>query len=120
MVILWDCEKNGAGSEKRNITVCAEQYNIFSSYTSLSNAVFIFSSALQSVADKENLLKEVSIMLSFSHPNVMSLTGVCIDGEMPLIIMPFMINGSVLEYVKQHREKLYLFDNENDIEVNQL
>ena len=45
-------------------------------------------------------------MLSFEHTNVMSLIGVCIDREMPLLIMPFMINGSILHYVKRHKEKL--------------
>ena len=47
-------------------------------------------------------------MISFEHPNVMSLIGVCFDGEMPLIIMPYMSNGSVLEYVKKNKEQLYL------------
>ena len=54
----------------------------------------------------ERLAKEVSTMLLFEHVNVMSLLGVCIDGEMPLLIMPFMTNGSVLEYVKHHKEEL--------------
>ena len=78
----------------------------------------LFHSALLSVTDKERLLKEVSIMLSFNHLNVMPLTGLCIDGEMPLLIMPFMTNGSVLEYVKQHREKMYFLENTNDLEVS--
>ena len=46
-------------------------------------------------------------MLSFEHTNVMSLIGVCIDGEMPLLIMPFMSNGSLLEFVKNHSEELF-------------
>ena len=46
-------------------------------------------------------------MLSFSHKNVMSLIGLCFDGEVPLLIMPFMINGTVLNYIKQNRENLY-------------
>ena len=46
-------------------------------------------------------------MLSFEHPNVMSLIGVCLDGEMPLLIMPFMSNGSVLEFVKSHRNEMF-------------
>ena len=45
-------------------------------------------------------------MLSFEHENVMSLIGVCIDGEMPLLIMPFMSKGSVLEFVRKHKECL--------------
>ena len=56
-------------------------------------------------------------MLSFKHPNVMSLIGVCFDGEMPMILMPFMSNGSVLGYVKQNKGEL-LFDSEvNEEEV---
>ena len=45
-------------------------------------------------------------MLSFEHTNVMSLVGVCIDGELPLLIMPFMSKGCVLEFVKKHKEEL--------------
>ena len=85
--------------------------------TSLIIVFILFHSALLSVTDKERLLKEVSIMISFTHPNVMPLTGLCFDGEMPLLIMPFMTNGSVLEYVKQHREKIYFLENTNDLEV---
>ena len=54
-------------------------------------------------------------ILSFKHPNVMSLIGMCIDGEMPLIIMPYMSNGNVLRYVKQKKEDLH-FDEESDQE----
>ena len=53
-------------------------------------------------------MKEVTTMLSFDHPNVMSLIGLCLDRGAPLIIMPFMANGSVLEYLKKHKEDLYL------------
>ena len=47
-------------------------------------------------------------MLSFEHEHVMSLIGVCIDGEMPLLIMPFMSNGSVLDYVRNNKNKLLI------------
>ena len=56
------------------------------------------------------LAKEVSTMLSFEHPNIMSLIGMCIDGEMPLLIMPFMLKGCVLEYVTCHKDELLLLD----------
>ena len=49
-------------------------------------------------------------MISFRHPNVMSLIGMCFDGEMPLLIMPFMSGGSVLDYVTQNRENLHVID----------
>jgi len=44
-------------------------------------------------------------MVSLDHPNVMSLIGVSVDREMPFLIMPFMANGSILEYVKHHKEE---------------
>ena len=46
-------------------------------------------------------------MLSFNHPNVMSLIGVCFDGETPLLVLPYMFNGSVLGYVKEKRSELH-------------
>ena len=56
-------------------------------------------------------------MLSFQHPNVMSLVGVCLDDEMPLLIMPFMSNGSVLEYIRYHKQELLLTSEATDEEV---
>ena len=64
--------------------------------------------ALFSHDDLEILAKEVSTMLSFKHEHVMSLIGVCIDGEMPLLIMPFMSNGSVLDYVRSCKDRLVI------------
>ena len=46
-------------------------------------------------------------MLSFKHQNVMSLIGLCFDRDVPMIIMPFMSDGSLLEYVRQNREHLF-------------
>ena len=66
------------------------------------------SSALSSEGDKLKLLKEVSLMHSFKHPNVMSLIGLCLDGDVPVIIMPFMSDGSLLEYVRRNKQHLFL------------
>ena len=57
-------------------------------------------------------------MLSFKHTNVMSLIGVCIEGEMPLLIMPFMSNGSVLDYVRSRKDKLMIVGQFLKEEVN--
>ena len=73
--------------------------------------------ALSLGSDKEKLLKEVTTMLSFTHPNVMSLIGVCFDEEVPLIIMPYMSKGTVLGYVKQTQEKLCFDTQPNQEEV---
>ena len=48
-------------------------------------------------------------MQSFKHPNVMSLIGVCENfcGG-PAVVMPFMANGSTLDYLKRERKSLML------------
>ena len=46
-------------------------------------------------------------MHTLNHPNVMPLTGVCLDtGGGPAVVMPYMDNGSVLNYLKKERGKL--------------
>jgi len=66
----------------------------------------IMSAALFATPDVNKLIKEITTMLSFDHPNVMTLIGVSLDRESPLLIMPFMSKGSVLDYVKHHKEEL--------------
>ncbi|CAI8035913.1 Insulin receptor-related protein [Geodia barretti] len=66
---------------------------------------------------KKGLLKEVSLMLNFSHPNVMRLIGLSFEGEVPLIIMPFMRKGNVLQHVRENRQRLYFTENSNQNEV---
>ena len=53
------------------------------------------------------LLKECVKMSEFDHPNVLNLTGVCLDGgPAPYIIMPFMENGSLLTYLRKEKDTL--------------
>ena len=63
------------------------------------------------------MMSESVKMKHFDHPNVISLIGVCIDaGPAPYIIMPFMDNGSLLSYLKNHRTEL-LLPNTTDEEI---
>lgn len=60
----------------------------------------------------EDLLKECAKMHEFDHPNVLTLSGVCLDGgPAPYIILPFMANGSLQSYLKRERESLVLDPN---------
>ena len=56
-------------------------------------------------------------MQRFDHPNVLKLSGVCLDGgPAPYIVMPFMANGSLLSYLKEERDTLVL-DSGNTMQV---
>ena len=60
----------------------------------------------------DDLLKECARMIEFDHPNVLKLSGVCVDGgPTPYIIMPLMINGSLLTYLREQRDHLLLDPN---------
>ena len=62
------------------------------------------------------MLNECSKMNNFSHSNVLTLRGVCLDGgTVPYLIMPFMANGSLLAYLKKNRETLIVIcENKDD------
>ena len=46
-------------------------------------------------------------MSNLNHLNVMTMIGVCIDGnETPYLVMPYMSQGSLLSYLRKHREEL--------------
>ena len=54
-------------------------------------------------------------MSRFKHPHVMGLIGVCLDaGSAPYIVMPYMANDCLLDYLKKERDNLVLTDDNND------
>ena len=80
----------------------------------------ISSLGLFTASDVESMLEEITKMKDLHHPNVMSLIGVCLDaGPGVSIVMPFMANGSLLDYLKKEREKIYLPDTSELEDVSQ-
>ncbi len=56
-------------------------------------------------------------MYEFDHPNILKLSGVCLDGgPAPYIIMPFMENGSLLAHLKEERQNIVLAPEDTDVE----
>ena len=60
------------------------------------------------IHSKEQLsafLAESLIMKDFHHPHILGLLGVCFDAPdgSPYIVLPFMANGSVKNYLKEKR-----------------
>ena len=62
------------------------------------------------------MLSEILKMERLSHPHVMNLIGITISNTLsPILIMPFMENGSLLNYLKKERSSLYLdYDEEEE------
>ena len=52
-------------------------------------------------------MEESVKMTRFKHPHVISLIGVCLDaGSAPYIVMPYMANGSLLNYLKRETSRI--------------
>ena len=63
-------------------------------------------------------IQESLKMSRFRHTHIMGLIGVCVDtGAAPFIIMPYMANGSVLQYLRKGRENLIVSEENNEDEV---
>ena len=54
-------------------------------------------------------------MQEFNHPHVLSLIGVCLDtGPGVSMVMPFMTNGSLKDYLKKERNSIELEEDDPD------
>ena len=72
--------------------------------------------------DVSKIVDEVLLMEQFRHPNVMTLVGVCVSSENsalgPSIVMPFMIHGSLLEFLRgRGKEQLTIPDSADSVQV---
>ena len=86
----------------------------------VNNDLCLLPLGLFTASDVESMLDEITKMKDLHHPNVMSLIGVCLDaGPGVSIVMPFMANGSLLDYLKKEREKIYLPDTSELEDVSQ-
>lgn len=56
-------------------------------------------------------MEESLKMKHFDHSNILRLVGVCIEARpAPYIVMPYMPNGSLLEFLRKERNNLMLKD----------
>ena len=66
----------------------------------------------------DRFLEESLKMSRFKHAHVMGLIGACVDtGSTPLIIMPYMENGSLLKYLKKERQNIIVSQDNDEDEV---
>ena len=71
---------------------------------------------LYSPNDVQQMVDEIVKMKDFTHYHVMSLIGVCLDISLA-IVMPYMANGSVLDYLKREKNILLLSEEAEPEEV---
>ena len=64
-------------------------------------------------SDIAAFLKECLKMNAFVHPHVMGILGICLSGQVPYVVMPFMANGSLHTYLRKHRMELLMSDDED-------
>ena len=63
-------------------------------------------------------MEESLKMIQFVHPNVLGLVGVCIDtGTASFIILPYMANGSLLNWLKKERNRIIPSESSTEEEV---
>ncbi|XP_064385779.1 uncharacterized protein LOC135334492 isoform X2 [Halichondria panicea] len=73
---------------------------------------------LFTLSDVQSMVSEITKMQEFHHPHVMSLIGVCLDaGPGVSMVMPYMTNGSLLDYLKKERSTLELAKGEDSEKV---
>ena len=54
-------------------------------------------------------------MQEFDHPHVLSLIGVCLDtGPGISMVLPYMTNGSLKDYLKKERSNLEIKEEDSD------
>ena len=65
------------------------------------------------------LVGEILKMKDFSHMNILMLMGVALDSKhTPCLVMPYMSNGSLCEYLrKENTRKELLLDKEQPAEI---
>ncbi len=60
---------------------------------------------MSSKDELKSFFAESLLMKDFSHPNILGLAGVCFDTPdgVPYILLPFMANGSLKDFLKKKR-----------------
>ena len=67
----------------------------------------------------DRFVEESLKMSRFKHGHVMGLIGVCLDADSaPFIIMPYMANGSLLQYLKKERDNIVISEEKDSDDVS--
>ncbi len=66
-------------------------------------------------AQAHDIIEESEKMKQFNHPNVLTLICITVDHRSaPCIVMPLMVNGSLLSYLKKERDNLSISEKSDE------
>ena len=71
-----------------------------------------------SPVEQRRLIEESLVMIKFNHMNVMKLIGVSPHNWPSVyIVMPYMIYGSLLSYLRKNRADFTIFNTNDDVDL---
>uniref|UniRef100_A0A2L2XWC2 Tyrosine-protein kinase n=1 Tax=Parasteatoda tepidariorum TaxID=114398 RepID=A0A2L2XWC2_PARTP len=65
----------------------------------------LINNGVQSNDFKNDFKREISVMKAISHPNIVRLFAVCTEKEPYCIVMEYLCNGNLQQYLKTHQGK---------------
>lgn len=63
----------------------------------------ILSASQWSSEDMKSFLLECSKMSELNHPNILGLIGICFEDNMPYMLLPYMANGDLKNFLLSRR-----------------
>ena len=65
--------------------------------------IFVYTAPEWSSEDMKSFLLECSKISQLHHPNVLGLVGICFEDNTPFMLLPYMANGDLKQFLLSRR-----------------